>query len=412
MGARVICMASAKGGSGKTILTATFGALLASVGKSVLLIDTDASTNGLTLLYLKEVRRQGEFAVGSGTTPKGVYEGVSRATPPTLVALDTGVNLIPATYGFKNTETTGVDEFRMSLVNSIDLFRQDFDFIFLDAQAGSDQFAKVAMSRGVSDEVVIVSEYDPLSAAGVERLKGLLREELTYDRTWVLLNKMLPDFVQSFSDFLEVAKYASPIPWDATVVRAYARRRLATDFEYGNDFTLAVIQTLKSLWGEQIGQDLSAWIEKRASLLRQPLKTQYEDAETELKGLLAERRRFEMNERRQRIIFQAFALTVSFVGVAVSFYLKELKVLDSALLWPILTIAVGLLVFAPFFLKDVVSRRSTVESDVDFARITRQTELLNARLKNLEALKAADAETVLRSRGAVFERGGLRKSAE
>src|SRR5207244_1355802 len=133
-------------------------------------------------------------------------------------------------------------------------------YIFLDAQAGADPFAHVAMSKGVSHEVIIVSEYDPLSAAGVERLKGLFREDLTYDRTWVLLNKMLPDFVQSFSDFMEVAKYASPMPWDADVVRAYARRRLALDAEKGNDFTLAVMQTLKSILGPDIETDLDIWL--------------------------------------------------------------------------------------------------------------------------------------------------------
>ncbi len=93
------------------------------------------------------------------------------------------------------------------------------------------------MKRGISDEVIIVSEYDPVSAAGVERLKGLLREDLTIDRTWILLNKLLPDFVQSFTDFLEVVKYPNPIPWDAEVVKAYARRKLALDLNYGNNHT-------------------------------------------------------------------------------------------------------------------------------------------------------------------------------
>jgi hypothetical protein len=38
---------------------------------------------------------------------------------------------------------------------------------------------------------------DPVSAAGVERLKDLARDDFTYERTWILLNKILPEFVKS-----------------------------------------------------------------------------------------------------------------------------------------------------------------------------------------------------------------------
>lgn len=80
-------------------------------------------------------------------------------------------------------------DFEESLRNALKQCREDFDYIFLDAQAGADSFAKVSMTRGISDEVVIVSEFDRVSAADVERLKGLLPKVLYFDRTWVLLNK-------------------------------------------------------------------------------------------------------------------------------------------------------------------------------------------------------------------------------
>ncbi|MBF0611027.1 MAG: ParA family protein [Magnetococcales bacterium] len=57
MTAQVICFASAKGGAGKTILTASFGSFLADLKKKVLLIDCDWSTHGLTLLYLEPVKK-------------------------------------------------------------------------------------------------------------------------------------------------------------------------------------------------------------------------------------------------------------------------------------------------------------------------------------------------------------------
>ena len=55
MTAKVICFASAKGGSGKTVISASLAKFLAAVGKKVLLVDMDAATNGLSLLYLDEL---------------------------------------------------------------------------------------------------------------------------------------------------------------------------------------------------------------------------------------------------------------------------------------------------------------------------------------------------------------------
>jgi cellulose biosynthesis protein BcsQ len=51
--ARIICLASAKGGSGKTVIASAFAQVLSGLNKKVLLIDTDGATNGLTLVNLQ-----------------------------------------------------------------------------------------------------------------------------------------------------------------------------------------------------------------------------------------------------------------------------------------------------------------------------------------------------------------------
>jgi cellulose biosynthesis protein BcsQ len=289
--ARVICMASAKGGSGKTVITATFGTFLVALNKRVLLIDTDAATNGLSLLFLKEVMMRGELALSEGRKPRGIYEVTAADHKVEIVELSSKVHLIPATYGFINTEGKSLPLYEEAIKKVIAELRESYDFIFLDAQAGSDPYAYTAIKRGVSDEVVIVSEYDPMSAAGVERLKGLFREDLTYVRTWVLLNKMLPDFVKSFNDFLEVAKYLSPLPWDADVVKAYARRRVPLDLEEGNEHTLAVMQALKSLIGDEIAGELNAWARKKADIIRRPIIDQFREIDKEFEQLYMARNR-------------------------------------------------------------------------------------------------------------------------
>ena len=290
MTAKVICMASAKGGSGKTVLTATFGSFLATaLNKKVLLIDTDAATNGLTMMYLKEVMEKSSLAKTEGRIPQGTYNSISDGTQVELVSLNIGVQLVPASYEFFNTENIDQEVYSASLKCILAYFKPSYDYIFIDAQAGSDVYAEIAISKTISDDVVIVSEYDPISAAGVERLKGLFRDDLTPDRTWVLLNKMLPEFVQSFSDFLEVARYLSPIPWDADVVRAYARRKIALNLETGNEYTLAVMKTTKVLLGENVAEQIIQWANQRVSVFRQPIEEQYTKVEQELMEVLKDR---------------------------------------------------------------------------------------------------------------------------
>jgi cellulose biosynthesis protein BcsQ len=401
MSARVICMASAKGGTGKTVLTATFGTFLTGIGKKVLLIDTDAATNGLTLLYLKEVMIQEEAAISVDRIPRGIFEEPSAANPPEIVALKAGIDLLPATYGFVNTEQVGVDQFRIALQYTLSFVRDAYDFVFLDAQSGADGFGQYCMKRGISDEVILVSEYDPMSAAGIERLKGLFREDLTYIRTWVLLNKMLPDFVQSFSDFLEVAKYLTPIPWDADVVKAYARRRLALDMEHGNAYTLAVMQTLRTLLTDSIASEINIWKKSREAAIRQPVFFQYQDLEHELQDLVSQRSIVNLSLRARRIIERLKNLLIVFVPIGVactilgsfppSFvapYSEFLRLVGYGI---VITsgLALGMMqYFEP--------KAGKLESEMEDRRLRRRQMVVEEQLKKLEVMKSADFEELMR----------------
>src|SRR5262252_3810116 len=61
---QIIAFVSAKGGSGKTLLTATAAYVLTRAGKRVLSIDTDFSTRGLSLYFLGKDRKLGKDPKG------------------------------------------------------------------------------------------------------------------------------------------------------------------------------------------------------------------------------------------------------------------------------------------------------------------------------------------------------------
>lgn len=390
MGAKVYCLGSAKGGSGKTIIAASLASFLSHVGKKCALIDCDAATYGMTLLYVVEV------SAHSGSGKAGLFDLTPKpdglgGIPESVITLDNGVDFMPATYRFsahldpeKNIEPDILREV-------VDVMRPKYDLIFLDAQAGSDSWSRFAMHKSISDEVIIVSEYDPLSVAGVERLKRLAGEDLEYDRTWILLNKMLPEFVERFSEFLSIAQYLPPIPWNADVVRSYARRKTALDLDRGNEYTLAVKRTIAVLLGDDIRNQLDAWSEERADALKAPLDEQYLRAESELASALVGKRDL---ERRSRIraIWRVYAVAVGVgilpVSIAMRFGTENL--LSTELLMFSFALALFAILWA---LSTLWNRSKTPES----ARYDRLIRRLEDRLQGLEALRAASLETIVRS---------------
>jgi cellulose biosynthesis protein BcsQ len=399
MVSKTYCFASVKGGSGKTVLCSSFAAFLADLGKKVLMVDVDVATHGLTLFYLDEVNDHKKRVCEDHGKPNGLFDSESFSSDRDTVHLANKVDLLPATYYFHIQEVIPDTQLRSALSEIVNQAKGNYDYIFLDAQAGADVFARLAMSEEISDEVIIVTEYDPLSAAGVERLKAVMRDELIYVRTWVLLNKMLPDFVETFSDFLEISKYLSPIPWDADVIRAYSRRRLPLDLEYGNHFTLAVMQTLKRLLPPEIVSQMETWAESRASNIRQPIEEQYIDAEKELKGMLEKRLKSYKIATTRRLI--RVAAVVTFPAVLIAWVITSgafeeafrfsSRVLISLIVFFITMISVIFLYGSKLWEKDA-------EREFEEARFNRQLIVVEDKLKRLEVLRKADLRTLIKER--------------
>ena len=255
MNTRVLCFLSAKGGSGKTVTSSALGTFLSELGFKILLVDTDAATNGMTLLYLEQLlsARQ-RLSIESGRQI-GLFE-VTTDEPPSEIEISDNLYLVPATFRMSDTEAVDHDWFEHVLSK---LIREGhrYDFILLDAQAGTDAYAKAAAKHADTD--VIVSEYDPVSAQGIERLKIFFSGVMTPSSTWTLFNKVLPEFASVIGEGLSVAQFLPPVPWDADVVRAFARRDLAVNVETPNPYTLAISQLAYSLFPEETGEAIERW---------------------------------------------------------------------------------------------------------------------------------------------------------
>lgn len=406
METKTICLASSKGGSGKTILTANIASFLNAIGKKCLMIDCDAATHGLTLLYLVEV------SGNSNQEKKGLFEipscaDLQECLKASVISVENGVDLLPATYNFTPGFDPEVLFEQNSLFDILNIMKPEYDYIFIDAQAGSDKYSRLAMKKNISDEVIIVSEYDPLSAAGIERLKQVIGEDLGYTRTWVLLNKMLPEFVDKFSEFLSITKYLTPIPWNADVVRAYAKRKLALDLEKGNVFTLSIMRVVSALLGEKIKNEIAGWSKKRSYALKAPIEKQYTNAEKELKFLLDAQHKLEHSFKKRRLAMM-FAVITPFLLLPFLLYdfldewiLEKTNILNglrgylrdmpsSVLLLIIAFVTFLFLEKTTFKIFDFESEKTT-----ESYRFKRKIQLLEEQLKELESLRSSDFETII-----------------
>lgn len=395
--ARVLTLASAKGGSGKTSLSASIAMMLGALGRRVLLVDADAATNGLTLLFLRQVVDGTSNDDRDGPRVVGMFDSHgAEPSEPAVISLGPDVDLLPATAKFDDSESGSLKAFE----NRLDWVRRDlgasYDVIILDAQAGADRFAAAAMSRRVSDMVVLVSEYDPMSAAGIERLKALFREDLTYERTWVALNKVLPEFAKYAGDFLEIARYLPPLPWDAEVVRAYARRRLALDLENGNTYTLAILRMVRTLFGEWIEPFADKWLSERADAIRQPIQAQYSDLEKELAGIrVATRVRESRSKQAQRIFNASMGIWI----VAVLLLTVATFQSSDAFLWHItmnvaMALGVSAVLYFGYFILKIRGPygRDAVDQELAQSRLERRRTAIESTLRQLDVLRAADPE--------------------
>lgn len=397
MRSKVICFASAKGGSGKTVISASLAKFLAGLGKKVLLVDMDAATNGLSLFYLGELVKARKLHPEEA---RGIFEA-TEGKLPTPFNIDDAVDMIPSVYVMKQTEDISPDGFRKSISETLSAFRDKYNYIILDAQAGTDIYAQIAMES--ADETAIVSEYDPVSAEGVERLKHLLPKALPPNRTWILFNKILPEFAQSLGDFLSVARYLSPLPWDAEVMRAFARRRLAIDMESGNDYTLAIIKTASSLLGEEIEEQINRWKQDKEEFLRAPARSQLEAIEEEISLMEQAQIQTEYNLKsvRERLdnfyIVSVTVFVAAIAGSTLAMVSETQFSLSTILGVDIGVAAVGSAVI--FFLRRKIrqwTRREETQSEGQVRALARRLEDLKERRKKYRTLAESSLETLFK----------------
>lgn len=170
--ARVIVVASGKGGVGKTTISANLGIALSLQGEDVVVLDLDVAMANLELilgLEDKPVTLQDVLA-GKDMIYNAIYEGPG------------GVKIVPAglsLYGLKDVKLERLEEVLEALT-------EDIDILLIDAPAGLERDALAALE--VANELILVTTPEITSLSDALKTK-IVAEKIGIDILGVVVNK-------------------------------------------------------------------------------------------------------------------------------------------------------------------------------------------------------------------------------
>jgi len=206
--ARVICVASGKGGTGKTTIAANLGVALAKIGRETIVIDADITLANLELILGMEglpVTLQNVLA-GEADILDAIYKGPG------------GVRIIPAGVSLEGLRKANPDKLEDVLTTLLDMA----EFIILDAPAGLEKSAVVALAA--SDEVLLV--VNPEIASITDALKTkYIAEKLGARMLGIVVNRVTKLSVEIAKKEIEAileGKVLAVIPEDPEVRKAAA----------------------------------------------------------------------------------------------------------------------------------------------------------------------------------------------
>ena len=220
---KTIAVVSGKGGSGKTMLTATIAKILDESDFSVLLIDADFGTAGLTYyLGLNEVSN-----ISVGLT--NLFSNVEKTALPYEKVLETLKN-------YNKTDFIGVGDHRRYKKNGESDFFHDYfdkfisqiknekeyDYILVDCRGGIDDESLTVCNS--SDEIIIVAETDTTSFQATQYLVDTLYDNgVSHKLSGFFVNKVFDDpsilirnGVVSFK-----TRCLSSIPFDLDAIKSF-----------------------------------------------------------------------------------------------------------------------------------------------------------------------------------------------
>lgn len=208
--AEVIVVTSGKGGVGKTTTTSNIGAALASLGKKVILIDTDIGLRNLDLVMGLENRVVFNLV--------DVVEGSCKIKNAAIKDKRfPGLSLLPAA---QTKDKDAVNEEQMKKL--CEELKEEYDYILLDCPAGIEQGFKNAVAG--ADRAIVVTTPEVSAVRDADKIIGMLNAYGVTDHK-LLVNRVRIDMVKrgdmiTLEDIIDILgiKLIGVVPDDEEII--------------------------------------------------------------------------------------------------------------------------------------------------------------------------------------------------
>lgn len=174
---RVMCVASGKGGVGKTNVTVNLGLALSLQGQSVMLLDADLGLANVDVIL--------------GLHPPYNISHVlnqERTLEEVIITGPNGIRIIPASSGIKRmAELTPAEN--AGIVSAFSELNESLDIMLIDSSAGISD-SVVTFSRAAHEVIVVVCD-EPASITDAYSLIKLLSQDYGVNRFHILANRVL-----------------------------------------------------------------------------------------------------------------------------------------------------------------------------------------------------------------------------
>ncbi len=206
--ARIITLASGKGGTGKTTVAANLGTALAQRGKKVIALDADVTMANLGLVLGLEGRK---------TTLHDVLSGGAKLSQA-VCSGPAGLKVVPC-----GMSLNGISGVRLDLLKKVIAeLASKADFLIVDGPSGLDRDLITALTA--AQEVILIITPDLTSLSDALKVK-IVAEHLRVKPIGVLINKASgekKDISQKEIESVLELPVLGIIPEDAEVRRAAA----------------------------------------------------------------------------------------------------------------------------------------------------------------------------------------------
>ena len=238
-----ISIISGKGGSGKSLLTATLGRAIAREGKNVLLVDFDIFVRGLTIMLFSYQKPSKDGDSYTTSDLLGVFEKERNKKQPDdyykkgfyiqrFFECDVlpSVRNISHPLDYSDRDLGDKDFCKKVLDKLIKEMKGKYDYILIDCRAGMDSL--VAAACEASDFVLSITEDDEISRQTNANVTKFLQYKQSVSTIFNVLNKARS--IKSYHDIKERFKQREEfstlgvIPFDIDIMEDFGSNKFWT----------------------------------------------------------------------------------------------------------------------------------------------------------------------------------------